>query len=101
MAQINARNIPDDLYHRVRLAAANGSSHMAKGALERFVIRALSSCRGRSDAWRRPPQAETLRKMRGDESQRNESTKEHDGSRFCVHHEIRLRRADAEAEALS
>ena len=41
MAQINARNIPDDLYNRVRLAAANGGDRMPNGALERFIIRAL------------------------------------------------------------
>jgi hypothetical protein len=41
MAQINARNIPDELYHRVRLAAALGGARIPKGALERFVIRAL------------------------------------------------------------
>ena len=41
MAQINARNVPDDLYKRVRVAAAKGDQRIAKGALQRFVIRAL------------------------------------------------------------
>lgn len=41
MATINTRNVPDDLYHRVRLAAACGAPRIPKGAMERFVIRAL------------------------------------------------------------
>jgi hypothetical protein len=41
VSNINTRNIPDDLYHRVRAAAAMGGSRIPKGALERFVIRAL------------------------------------------------------------
>lgn len=41
MAQINLRNIPDDLYARVRLAAANGGAKIPKGGLDRFVLKAL------------------------------------------------------------
>ena len=41
MPNINTRNVPDDLYYRVRKAAAMGGNRIPKGALERFVIRAL------------------------------------------------------------
>jgi hypothetical protein len=41
MANINTRHIPDELYYRVRMAAAMGGNRIPKGALERFVIRAL------------------------------------------------------------
>ena len=41
MAQLNLRGIPDDLYDRLRVAAANGGARTEKGALQRFVIRAL------------------------------------------------------------
>ena len=41
MANINTRNVPDDLYHRVRAAAACGAERLPRGSLERFVIRAL------------------------------------------------------------
>jgi hypothetical protein len=41
MAQINARNVPDALYRKVRLAAAGGGSRIRKGELHRFLVRAL------------------------------------------------------------
>jgi hypothetical protein len=36
-----AYNIPEDLHHRVRLAAAGGSDRLSKGALQAFVVGAL------------------------------------------------------------
>jgi hypothetical protein len=41
MANLNIRNVPDDLYKRIRLAAAGGGERIPKGALEKLVIRGL------------------------------------------------------------
>jgi hypothetical protein len=41
MGNINIRNVPGELYYRVRSAAAMGGQRIPKGGLQRFVIRAL------------------------------------------------------------
>lgn len=41
MANLNIRNVSDELYHRVRAAAACGAPRIPKGALEKWVKRAL------------------------------------------------------------
>lgn len=41
MANINLRNVPDDIYNRLRLTAAMGGTRIPKGALERLCIRAF------------------------------------------------------------
>jgi hypothetical protein len=41
MGNINIRNVPGELYYRVRSAAAMGGQRIPKGGLQHFVIRAL------------------------------------------------------------